>query len=86
MFIREKRRRNKNGSVVTYLQLVENRRVEGKTRQRVLCTLGRVDDPTLPSRLKGLVETASRYVEAERLVLPRGLRVWLGGYGTRWVS
>ena len=65
MFIREKRRRNKNGSVVTYLQLVENRRVEGKTRQRVLCTLGRVDDPTLPSRLKGLVETASRYVRPE---------------------
>jgi len=85
MFIREKRRRNKNGSVVTYLQLVENRRVEGKTRQRVLCTLGRVDDPTLPSRLKGLVETASRYVEAERLVLSRGVRVRTASWGPHLV-
>jgi hypothetical protein len=41
MFVREKKRRNQEGSVVTYIQLVENRRVEGKTRQRVLCTLGR---------------------------------------------
>ena len=69
IFIRERRRTNKDGSVVAYLQLVENRRVEGKTRQRVLCTLGRLDDPTLPRRLKGLVETASRYAKVERLVL-----------------
>lgn len=34
IFVREKRRRNKNGSVVTYLQLVENKRGEEKTRQR----------------------------------------------------
>jgi hypothetical protein len=65
MFIREKRRTNKDGTVVTYLQLVENRRVEGKTGQRVLCTLGRTDDPTLPRRLSALVETASRYAEVE---------------------
>ena len=74
MFIREKCRTNKEGSTVTYLQLVENRRVGDKVRQRVLCTLGRLDDPTLPKRLKALVETASRYAEVERLVLSEGIR------------
>lgn len=74
MFIREKCRTNKDGSTVTYLQLVENRRVGDKVRQRVLCTLGRTDDPTLPKRLKALVETASRYAEVERLVLSEGIR------------
>ena len=61
MFIREKKRRNRDGSVTVYLQLVENRRIDGKTRQRVLATLGRADDPKLASGLGSLVETASRY-------------------------
>jgi len=85
MFIREKRRTNKDGSVVTYLQLVESRRVEGKTRQRVLCTLGRLDDPTLPRRLRGILETASRYAEAERLVLSRGVKVKTASWGPHLV-
>ncbi len=85
MFIREKRRTNKDGSVVTYLQLVESRRVEGKTRQRVLCTLGRLDDPTLSRRLKGLVETASRYAEVEQLVLSRGVRARTATWGPHLV-
>lgn len=85
MFIREKRRINKDGSMVTYLQLVENRRVEGKTRQRVLCTLGRVDDPSLPSRLAGLVETASRYAEVEGLLLSQGVRVRTASWGPHLV-
>ncbi len=42
---RQKHRRNKDGSVVTYLQLVENKRVGSKIHQRVLCTLGWADDP-----------------------------------------
>lgn len=40
MFVRQKR-----VGEHTYLQLVENRRVEGKTRQRVVATLGRADVP-----------------------------------------
>ena len=56
MFIREKKRRNQDGSVTVYLQLVENRRVDGKTRQRVLATLGRTDDPRLRAGLGSLVE------------------------------
>jgi hypothetical protein len=60
MFVREKKRRNQDGSVVTYLQLVENRRVEGKTRQRVLCTLGRADDPKLQADFGRLDRAAVR--------------------------
>lgn len=40
MFVRHKHRRNRDGSVITCLQLVENKWVEGRTRQRVLCILG----------------------------------------------
>jgi hypothetical protein len=38
MFFREKR----SGSR-TYLQIVENRREEGKIKQRIIATLGRAD-------------------------------------------
>ena len=69
MFIREKKRRNQDGSVTVYLQLVENRRVEGKTRQRVLATLGRADDAKLRTGLRSLIETASRYAQIERVRL-----------------
>jgi len=69
IFIREKRRTNMDGSTVTYLRPVENRRVGDKVRRRVLCTLGRPDDSTLPRRLKALAELilsrAGRYREVE---------------------
>ncbi len=74
MFIREKKRRNQDGSVTVYLQLVENRRVDGKTRQRVLATLGRTDDPRLRSGLGSLIETASRYAEIESILLTERAR------------
>jgi len=43
MFARIKNQRNKDGSVRQYLEIVENRRVDGKVRQRVLANLGRLD-------------------------------------------
>jgi len=75
MFIREKKRQNQDGTVTTYLQLVENRRVDGKTRQRVLVTLGRTDDPRLRKGLGSLVETANRYAELESILLTDRARV-----------
>jgi transposase len=44
MFCRTKVRRNKGGSTVEYLQIVESVREEGKIRQRIICTLGRLDE------------------------------------------
>ena len=75
MFIREKHRKNKDGSVTTYLQLVESRRVDGRSRQKVLSTLGRKDDPRLGKHLSGLVETAARYARLTTLLLEQGMTV-----------
>jgi len=83
--VREKKRRNQDGSVVTYLQLVENKRVEGKTRQRVLCTLGRADDPKLRADLGRLVSTARRYAEEEALVVDASTRVETKTWGEHLV-
>lgn len=60
MFVRHKHRRNRDGSVVTCLQLVENKWVEGRTRQRVLCILGRADNPKLRADLGRLSSPGSK--------------------------
>ncbi len=85
MFVRQKHRRNKDGSVVTYLQLVENKRVGGKTSQRVLCTLGRADDPKLRADLGRLVSTARRYAEEQALVVDESTRVETKTWGEHLV-
>jgi hypothetical protein len=43
MYLRTTQRRNKDGSVVRYVQLAHNRRVEGVTQAEVLLNLGRED-------------------------------------------
>jgi hypothetical protein len=89
MFVREKKRRNQDLSALPtgrqaarqaarsspIWDLVENNRVEGKTRQRVLCTLGRADDPKLQADLGRLVTTARRYAEEQALVVDASTRV-----------
>ena len=75
MFIREKHRKNKDGSVTTYLQLVQSQRLAGRSRQKVLSTLGRKDDPRLGKHLSGLVETAARYARLTTLLLEQGMTV-----------
>jgi len=44
MFARIKTLKNKDGSVRQYVQIVENRREDGKTKQKVLCTIGRLEE------------------------------------------
>jgi hypothetical protein len=44
MFARVKTQTNQDGSVRRYLQLVESVRVDGRPRQRVVATLGRLDE------------------------------------------
>ena len=63
MFIRTKARKNKDGTIREYLQIVENERVNGKVRQRVIGTLGRVDqlkDGQLDSLIDGLCRVTER--------------------------
>ena len=43
MYLRKTQRRNKDGSVVRYVQLANNRRVGGQTQAEVLVKFGRED-------------------------------------------
>jgi len=67
MFARLKTRVNKDGTVREYLQIVENRRVDGKIRQRVLCTLGRLDE-LRQGQLDKLIDSLVKFSE-KRAVL-----------------
>ncbi|MDH6711098.1 hypothetical protein P3T27_007850 [Kitasatospora sp. MAA19] len=61
MYVRKTQRRNKDGSVVRYVQLATNRRVGGTTQADVLLNLGREDKLDLDS-LRRLVASLNRYL------------------------
>jgi transposase len=46
-----------------YLQIVENTRADGRVRQRVLATLGRLDELRQSGRLDGLLASGARFAE-----------------------
>jgi hypothetical protein len=58
MFLRKK----KSGSR-TYLQIVENRWEDGRSRQRVLTTLGRLENLQNSEQLEGLARSAARFCD-----------------------
>lgn len=68
MYLRTTQRRNKDGSVVRYVQIAHNRKVEGVTRAEVLVNLGR-EDALDRNGLARLVASINRYlgVSAEPL-------------------
>ncbi len=74
MYIREKTFTNKDGSIRTYLQLVENARENGKIRQRVICNLGRLEELKESGQLERLTEAFSRYAEL-KLVKDAALKI-----------
>lgn len=61
MYLRTTQRRNRDGSVVRYVQLAHNRRVDGVTRAEVLVNLGR-EDALEPEGLRRLVGSINRYL------------------------
>jgi hypothetical protein len=61
MYLRTTSRRNADGSVVRYVQLAHNRRVEGVTQAQVLLNLGR-EDKLDPDGLRRLVASINRYL------------------------
>jgi len=61
MYLRTTQRRNADGSVVRYVQLAHNRRVEGVTQAQVLLNLGR-EDKLDPDGLRRLVASINRYL------------------------
>jgi hypothetical protein len=62
MYLRSTQRRRKDGSVVRYLQLAHNRRVDGATRAEVLLNLGR-EDRLDTDGLRRLARSITRYTD-----------------------
>jgi transposase len=64
MFVRSKR-----SGPYEYLQIVENRRVEGRVTQRVIATIGRLDRLKERGEIESLVRSLAKYSEQALLVL-----------------
>jgi hypothetical protein len=62
MYLRRTQRRRKDGTVVGYLQLAHNHRVEGVTQAKVLLDLGREDELDVAG-LRRLAGSIGRYLE-----------------------
>ena len=82
MYLRTTQRRNKDGSVVRYVQLAHNRRVEGVTQAEVLLNLGQ-EDGLDREGLARLVASINRYLgEPAPTAVPADVAV-LAGDGLR---
>jgi transposase len=64
MYLRRTQRKRADGSVIGYLQLAHNRRVDGVTRAEVLVNLGREDELDIEG-LKRLAGSIARYTGAD---------------------
>ena len=74
MFVRTNVQKNKNGSVRIYLQIAENRREGGKVRQKVIATLGRLDNLLKSGQLERLAKSIAEKIEGLKVVnLSEGL-------------
>jgi len=61
--------RVKKSGTNQYLQIVENRRENGKVVQRVISTLGRMDQMTEKGEVESLIRSLSRFSERTLLIL-----------------
>ena len=52
-----------------YLQIVENRKIKGKVKQRVIATIGRMDRLQEKGRVETLIRSLSRFSEKAMLIL-----------------
>jgi hypothetical protein len=58
--------RTKKAGPRTYLQIVENHRIGGKIQQRVIATLGRLEELQSSGQLDALLCSGARFAEAAR--------------------
>jgi len=61
--------RVKKSGKYEYLQIVENRKEEGKVKQRVIGTIGRMDQLQEGNRIRALIHSLSRFSEQALLIL-----------------
>jgi transposase len=55
--------RSKSDGARTYLQLVENQWIDGRSRQRVVATIGRMDQLQESGQIEAIVRSAARFTE-----------------------
>ena len=60
--------RHKKSGERTYLQIVENRWQEGGSKQRVICTLGRLDELEASGQLERLISSGAKYSESMMVI------------------
>lgn len=61
--------RIKKSGQYQYLQIVENRKEKGKVKQRVIATIGRMDQLQAKDRVETLIRSLSRFSERALLIL-----------------
>jgi len=61
--------RVKKSGKYQYLQIVENSKIKGKVKQRVIATIGRLDHLQEKGRVETLIRSLSRYSEKTMLIL-----------------
>jgi len=61
--------RVKKSGKYQYLQIVENNKVKGKVKQRVIATIGRMDQLQEKGRIETLIRSLSRFSEKAMLIL-----------------
>jgi transposase len=61
--------RVKKSGKYQYLQIVENRKIKGKVHQRVIATIGRMDQLQEKDRVETLIRSLSRFSEKVLLIL-----------------
>ena len=61
--------RIKKSGKYKYLQIVENRKIKGKVIQRVIATVGRMDQLQAKGQIETLIRSLSRYSEKVLLIL-----------------
>ena len=61
--------RVKKSGKYQYLQIVENRKEKGKVKQRVISTIGRMDQLQAKNRIETLIRSLSRFSERSLLIL-----------------
>src|SRR5437763_221249 len=71
MYLRLTQRRNRDGSVVRYVQLAHNRRINGRARAEIVANLGREDQIDVVA-LRGLVASIGRYLDKVESADPPG--------------
>jgi hypothetical protein len=60
--------RTKTSGTRSYLQIVENRWVDGRPKQRVIATLGRLDQLQLTGQLDALLGSGARLAQSVLLL------------------